>query len=209
MREYPVAQAFVDAARLRLETVRDSTGHELLARALGLGRVPHVSLIEGLQPRYVPAPEGAAEDDLTAWIDDLPMSGGLGIVCRSLNTEAGVFTVARAPVVANPNGAVHGGMVAALADHCMGAVAMLNSPRDRLAVTAALHGQYHRPALPELTVRVRLLSAGRTLVFVECDVEGAHGRRCSTFQATMAVGGGALPLRDLGARRAPGRWEAP
>ncbi|MEV6985385.1 PaaI family thioesterase [Sphaerisporangium sp. NPDC051017] len=139
--------------------------------------------------RWVPPLADAPERELVEWANALPMTGGLNIVCRSLSLAEGVFTVPFGPLVANPNGAVHGGIVSAIADQCLGVVSVVNAPRDRLSVTASLHGQFHRPAIPELTIRARLISAGRTLIFVECVVEDARGRRCATFEATMAVGG--------------------
>jgi len=139
--------------------------------------------------RYQPPPPGAPEQDAIAWFATLPLTGPLGIECHNLNSTEGTFVVPAAPLVANPNGGVHGGIVAAIADQCLGAVAVLNSPR--FAVTASLHGQFHRPALPALDVHTRLISAGKSLIYVECDIADNLGRRCATFQATMSVRGAA------------------
>jgi uncharacterized protein (TIGR00369 family) len=145
--------------------------------------------VEGDDFSYQPPLPGAAEEAFLAWADALPMSRALGIVCTSLSTESGAFSVGRVPLEPNPNGAVHGGVVAAIADQCLGVVAVANAPREQMSVTASLHGQFHRPAIPPLAIRVRRLAAGARLIFVECQIDDARGKRCGTFQATMAVGG--------------------
>lgn len=139
--------------------------------------------------RFRPPAADAPEQDAISWFALLPMSGPLGIECRQLNCREGTFVVATAPLAANPNGGVHGGIVAAIADQCLGAVAVLNAPR--FAVTASLHGQFFRPALPGLEVHTRLVSAGKSLIYVECDIADHLQRRCATFQATMSVRGAA------------------
>ena len=144
---------------------------------------------EDVMARYIPPGPDAPEDDLIAWANQLPAATDLGVVCTACDRSSATFTVDVTPVALNPNGAVHGGIVSAIADQCLGVVSVINAPRDKLSVTASLHGQFHRPALPQLTVRARLLSGGARLIFVEADIEDANGRRCSTFQATMAVGG--------------------
>jgi uncharacterized protein (TIGR00369 family) len=145
--------------------------------------------------RFQPPPADAPEQDAIAWFAGLPLSGPLGIECQQLKPREGTFVVPRAPLVANPNGGVHGGIVAAIADQCLGAVAVLNSPH--FAVTASLHGQFFRPALPALTVHTRLISAGKSLIYVECDIADQSRRRCATFQATMSVYGAERRSVDL------------
>jgi uncharacterized protein (TIGR00369 family) len=138
---------------------------------------------------YRPPPPGAAERDFVEWANALPMTRELKIICTSLSPELGTFTVDEVPLWPNPNGAVHGGLVAAIADQCLGVVSVANAPREHMSVTASLHGQFHRPAIPPLAIRVRRVTAGRRLIFVECEIDDARGTRCGTFQATMVVGG--------------------
>jgi uncharacterized protein (TIGR00369 family) len=136
-----------------------------------------------------PPPAGAPEQDFIDWANALPIAALLNTSCLSARPAEATFAIAEAPLAANPNGAVNGGVVGAIADLCLGVVSMMNAPRDLLSVTATLQGQYHRPAIPGLLVRSRLVTAGRRLIFVECDIEDFRGRRCASFQATMAVGG--------------------
>jgi uncharacterized protein (TIGR00369 family) len=138
---------------------------------------------------YSPPPLGAAEEEFVQWANALPMSRELKIVCTALTPELGTFTVDEVPLKPNPNGAVHGGLVAAIADQCLGVVSVANAPREHMSVTASLHGQFHRPAIPPLAIQARRVSAGRRLIFVECEIDDARGTRCGTFQATMVVGG--------------------
>jgi uncharacterized protein (TIGR00369 family) len=138
---------------------------------------------------YQPPAPGAPEREFVEWANALPICHELKIVCTSLTLELATFTVDEVPLVANPNGAVHGGIATAIADQCMGVVSVVNAPRDRMSVTGSLHGQFHRPAQPPLTIRSKLISAGRRLIFVELEMDDARGRRCATFQATMVVGG--------------------
>jgi uncharacterized protein (TIGR00369 family) len=139
--------------------------------------------------QWSPPPANAPEDDLVAWANALPMSGDLNIRCRSLILEEGLFTVSEAPLTPNPNGAVNGGLLSAIADQCLGVVSVVNAPRNLMSVTGSLHGQFHRPAFAPLEIRARLINAGSRLIFVELQVDDCRGRRCATFQATMVVGG--------------------
>jgi uncharacterized protein (TIGR00369 family) len=139
--------------------------------------------------QWEPPAHGAPESDLIAWANGLPMTHGLNIVCTALQPARAEFVVNEVPLVPNPNGAIHGGVVAAIADQCLGVVSVINAPCDQMSVTGSLHGQFHRPAMPPLRIRCSLISAGRRLIFVQLEVDEAQGRRCATFQATMVVGG--------------------
>lgn len=50
------------------------------------------------------------------------------------------------PWATNPNGAVHGGLILAAADQCMGIVAVTAMEPGRLPMTATLNAEFHRPA---------------------------------------------------------------
>ena len=138
---------------------------------------------------YHPPPPGAPEKDFVDWANALPIARDLKIVCTSLTPDGGTFTVDEGPLSPNPNGAVHGGLISAIADQCLGVVSTVNAPPEQMSVTGSLHGQFHRPAMPPLAIRARRISAGRRLIFVECEIRDARGKRCSSFQATMVVGG--------------------
>ena len=138
---------------------------------------------------YYPPPPGAPEQEFVDWANGLPIMQDLNLVCTSLSAGHGSFTVDEGPLSRNPNGAVHGGLVSAIADQCLGVVSTVNAPHDRMSVTGSLHGQFHRPAMPPLAIHARCINAGRRLIFVECEIDDARGNRCGTFQATMVVGG--------------------
>ena len=138
---------------------------------------------------YMPPPSGRPQHDFVDWANALPIARDLNLVCTSLTPDLGTFTVGTGPLSPNPNGAVHGGIVSAIADHCLGVMSTVNAPREHMSVTGSLHGQFHRPAMPPLAIRARCISAGRRLIFVECEIYDARSKRCNTFQATMIVGG--------------------
>src|SRR5689334_2235774 len=91
--------------------------------------------------QWSPPPVGSSEPELVNWANGLPIAADLNLVCRALSPAEGIFTVAKGPLSANPNGAVHGGMVSAIADQCLGVISVVNAPRERMSVTASLHGQ--------------------------------------------------------------------
>jgi uncharacterized protein (TIGR00369 family) len=132
-------------------------------------------------------PEGGSPEDWAAWANELPMSRQLGLVCTDLRPGHATFEVRKAPVIANPNGSVHGGLLVALADQCMGAVTIPTLSAGMLVNTAALHARFHRPALPPLFLEARVARTGRSLAFVDVTIEDSDGRVCMTAEGTMAI----------------------
>lgn len=146
----------------------------------------------------VAAPHGGVPDDWRRWADELPISTALGLVCRELGQGRGLFTMESAPLgVPNPNGSIHGGLLVAAADQCMGAVAMTLLAPGLLPVTASIHSQYHRPAMPPVTFEARVTKQGRALIFVDVDVTDAAGQLCNSSHGTM------MTMEHAEARRAP------
>lgn len=105
-----------------------------------------------------------------AWVHSLPLAVVFGIRC--LHAARGVtrMTLTESPIAANPNGAVHGGIVSALIDHAMGATAMTVMPPRTAAVTATLNVDYLAPAVLPLTFDTTVLRHSRALVFVQTRV---------------------------------------
>ena len=132
----------------------------------------------------------------TAWIDWAnltPQLRGLGISCTAIGEGTAEFTIQAVPYVANPNGSVNGGMLAALADQAMGVLSTLNSPPGYLCATASLHIQFHRPARSPLGMSATLLPGGKRVKFVEVILSDCDGNHCATAQGTMIVGGAGRP----------------
>ena len=135
-----------------------------------------------------------------AWANLTPQLRGLGISCTAVGEGSAEFSIPTVPYVANPNGSVNGGMVAAIADQAMGVLSTMNSPAGYLCATASLHIQFHRPAHAPLAMTATLLPGGNRVKFVEVVVTDVDGNRCATAQGTMIVGGAGRPP----ARNQPG-----
>ena len=142
--------------------------------------------------RNRPGPD-APKSDWVAWANLTPQLRGLGITCTSLGEGSAEFTIEAVPYVANPNGSVNGGMLAAVADQAMGVLSTLNSPDGYLCATASLHIQFHRPARSPLGMSAKLLPGGRRVKFVEVVLTDVDGNHCATAQGTMIVGGAGRP----------------
>jgi uncharacterized protein (TIGR00369 family) len=147
----------------------------------------------GIDPAFL-AP---STDDWDAWPDwatRLPASVSMGLRGVSVSPQRTVLTMAESAWPLNPNGAVHGGLVAAGADQAGGVAAIASLGAGALPATATLHGQFLRPAFPGLTYECRLIKGGTQLVFVEIDVFDRDGRHCARFDGTWSVHG-AVPRR--------------
>lgn len=88
-------------------------------------------------------------------------------------------------------GQVHAGVMAALADHSMGAAAQTLAPEGRWAMTAELKTSQLRPGKGErLVCEARVIKGGRNLSFTEADVYAeTQGERTLVMKAsaTMAL----------------------
>lgn len=133
-----------------------------------------------------PTPPGSGSpQSWREWADALPIARSLGLTCIAIGPGEGSFAIEIAPVSANPNGSIHGGLLLAAADQCMGAVAMTVLEPGCLPVTASLHGRFHRPAVAPVTLSAHVRNSGRSLVFVDVEIEDAQGRLCTSAQGTM------------------------
>jgi uncharacterized protein (TIGR00369 family) len=133
-------------------------------------------------------PEDPTPEEWLHWANQLHLAQAFGIVVSELGEGRLVAVVSDPPKPLNPNGSVHGGIQLAIADHCLGVVAVTRMPPRHLPVSASVHASFHRPAMPPLTVRGRVLSAGRTLVHTEIELLDDKGRLCtSTYGAMVAL----------------------
>ncbi len=133
------------------------------------------------------APEERTPENWLRWGNQLGFCQALGIVCTELGDGKLTATVESAPVMANPNGSIHGGMQLAIADHCLGMVAATRMQPGFLPASTSVHGTFHRPAMPPITIRGRVLSAGRTLVHAEVELFDERGRLCTSSYGAMAA----------------------
>jgi len=121
-----------------------------------------------------------------AWADGHPMSAAIGLVCTDAGPDSAT-TVLAEPPLPNPNGSVHGGMLAAALDQTLALASLRVMAPGSLPNTTNMQVQYLRPALAPLTIRARVLKTGKAMIFVRAVVEDREGRVCTTGDATFAV----------------------
>lgn len=143
-----------------------------------------------------PPPHGGDEQDWIAWAEGHPISELIGLRCLAAAPGRVIVEVEASGWPLNPNGAVHGGMVLAWADQCLGLASMTTATPGSMAATATLAAEFMRPAIPPLTYDVHVHRSGRTLVFISMEVHAADGRVCAKVTGTMAANGN---TRFLGA----------
>ncbi|MHB1005425.1 MAG: PaaI family thioesterase [Chloroflexota bacterium] len=89
-------------------------------------------------------------------------------------------------------GAVHGGIIATVADSCIGTALISLIDETEKAVTVDLRVNYIAPLLSgELVGEGRIVHKGRTLAFGEAELRDGDGRLVATASATyMAIRNG-------------------
>jgi len=136
-----------------------------------------------------PPPHGGDEQDWIAWAESHPISALIGMRCLAARPGQVTVRVEESGWPLNPNGAVHGGMVLAWADQCLGLASMTTATPGSMPATATLAAEFLRPAIPPLIYDVRVHRAGRTLIFITMDVSDIDGRQCAKVTGTMAADG--------------------
>ena len=124
--------------------------------------------------------------DWVEYCNDHPVAVLLGLTTVRSGERAMTFSLPQPPAP-NPNGAVHGGLLAAALDHALAVTAMLAMPDDGLPNTTAMNVQYLRPAYPPLELEARVTRGGRRLVFTRGEVYDRQRRLCATSDGTFAV----------------------
>ena len=104
--------------------------------------------------------------------------------------------LALAPRHRQHTGQTHAGVMAAMADHSMGAAAQSQAPAGLWAITAELKTSQLRPARGQrLVCEAWTLRPGRTLTFTEAEVHAIDGESRTLVMkasATMAL----VPAKD-------------
>lgn len=123
------------------------------------------------------------------WAESVPAVASMALECTEIAEGRATMLMAHSPWPVNPNGAVHGGLVAAAADHVGGLAAVTRVSMTGLPATATLSGQFIRPAFAPLTFHAQVVNAGRTVVFVHIDVLNAAGQVCTFFAGSWSTRG--------------------
>lgn len=141
---------------------------------------------EKVVSRYPKVPDsGAADKDWVDWANEWPTVAPLGLRCTDLRCGAAEFEVESDPFVSNPNGAVNGGIIAAMADQVMGLVGARSCEPGNLPSTGSLHVHFHRPVRAPVRLIATQLPGGRRIQFIEVQFVDAAGLRCASAQGTM------------------------
>jgi uncharacterized protein (TIGR00369 family) len=135
------------------------------------------------------APYGGTPEQWREYSDALPASHAMGLRCTEIVPGRASFAVDDSVWALNPAGAVHGGLVAAIADQCLGMVTMTVVGDGQKPATATMTVEYQRPAIAPLTVEAEVTKAGRTLAFVTVLVREARGEVCTKVTGTSVVDG--------------------
>ncbi len=121
----------------------------------------------------------------------------LGLVCVDKSTPGvTVWTMRADERFTNPAGVVQGGFVAAMCDSSMGASAVtFVAGRKVFCANAEMKVSFLRPATlgSQLTCTARVVSGGKTVVFVEAEVIDDAGRMVARASSTYV-----LSPRDAG-----------
>src|SRR3954468_12059788 len=118
-----------------------------------------------------------------AWADTHTVARTVGLRCTASSRGEVTCALADTPLP-NPNGAVHGGVLAAVLDQVL-ALASLTCMDDRLPHTTNMQVQYLRPAFTPLKIRATVAKSGHALVFVRAEITDQQGRLCTTGDGTF------------------------
>jgi len=143
-----------------------------------------------------PAPVGGSGEDWAAWANAIPASVAMGVHCLEIESGRILVEVTASPLPLNPNGAAHGGMVLAWADHTFGLLATTSLPAGASPATAAMAAQFLRPAFLPLRLTGTVMRSGRTLSFVTVEVRSMDGQVAVVLSGTMSVDGTSRFLPD-------------
>ena len=130
------------------------------------------------------------DDAQTAFFHDaMPFTKALGIEVVSASAEEVRARVAWAPERCTSGGAMHGGVVMALADSTGATCAYMNLPQGAAATTTIESKTNFLRGVREGFVEAvsRPLHTGRTVIVVETDVFDDRGKRVARVTQTQAV----------------------
>ena len=118
----------------------------------------------------------------------MPLGSHLDIDLREATPEEVVMTMDWTPETTTAGGAMHGGMLMALADTAGGTVAFLNLPEGAATSTISSSTVFLRAVRAgTVTATSRLVHRGRTTIVAETELTDADGRPVSRTTQTQAV----------------------
>jgi uncharacterized protein (TIGR00369 family) len=92
------------------------------------------------------------------------------------------------PEFCNASGNVQGGFLAAMLDDCMGPAILIATNAEMFPSTIDLNVQYLAPAKPgQLIGKGRVVKIGKTIGFVEAELEDASGNPIARATASVRI----------------------
>lgn len=114
-----------------------------------------------------------------------PVAVAVGFEVTAAADGAATVVLDAGPEHANPMGTLHGGVLCDVGDAAMGLAFASTLEADESFATLELHVNYLRPVWDDrLTAEGRVVSRGRTVGLVECDIETAAGALVARLSST-------------------------
>jgi uncharacterized protein (TIGR00369 family) len=114
-----------------------------------------------------------------------PIALLLGLALKAIEPGLAVFEMEVDERHHNPMGTLHGGIYCDLADAAMGYAYASTLTETETFTTVELKINFFRPVrMGKLTAEARVVKAGSTLGYVECDVKDASGKLVARAAST-------------------------
>jgi uncharacterized protein (TIGR00369 family) len=126
-------------------------------------------------------------------LDRFPTPPCATLLCLDVleaNRETGRVTIAftAKPEFCNASGNVQGGFLAAMLDDCMGPAVLIATNAKVFPSTIDLNVQFLAPAKPgQLIGKGRVVKIGKTIGFVEAELEDANGSILARATASVRI----------------------
>ena len=119
-----------------------------------------------------------------------PCATSLSVDILEADRENGGVTIAftAKPEFCNASGNVQGGFLAAMLDDCMGPAILIATNAEAFPSTIDLNVQFLAPAKPgQLIGKGRVIKIGKTIGFVEAELEDANGSLIARATASVRI----------------------
>jgi len=130
-------------------------------------------------------------------VPEPPVATLLGMDCTLVEDGHVRFTADAALKLTNPQGTIHGGIIATLLDTAMTCAIFTKLPDGKSCTTTDMSVQFVRPLAPDdgvMTADGYVLNVGKTRATARAELTNAAGKLCA-----YATSGAAIIEMDLGA----------
>jgi uncharacterized protein (TIGR00369 family) len=129
-------------------------------------------------------------------LESAPITKLIGFTVGDARDGRAVGSLETGPQHANPMGSLHGGVLCDLADATMGMAFASTLEADESFTTVDLHIQFFRPVWKaRLRSEARVIQRGKTIGYIECDVQDENGKlvakansKCMVLRGEAAKG---------------------